>query len=228
MKLLKWEDLPKCMKRPEVRPYYDYLQKKKKSLYIKRGFDFYVSALLLVLLSPVFLGIGAMIKLDSKGPVMFRQVRVTQNGRKFQIYKFRTMVENAESIGSQVTTNGDMRVTRVGKLLRGCRLDELPQLINVFMGDMSFVGTRPEVVRYVKEYSDEMWATLLLPAGITSKASIMYKDENELLTNASDADRCYVEEVLPAKMAYNLESLMKFNVIDDFKTMLKTVLAVLR
>jgi hypothetical protein len=172
--------------------------------------------------------LAIMIKRDSEGEVFFRQTRVTQYGRTFGIYKFRTMVKNAESLGAQVTSQNDMRVTKVGNMLRSCRLDELPQLINILLGDMSFVGTRPEVPRYVAAYTDEMKATLLLPAGVTSVASIAYKDEDQLLQNAQNVDEVYINEVLPGKMAWNLKSIKEFSFLQDIKTMVDTVLAVLR
>ena len=172
--------------------------------------------------------IAVWIKLDSRGTVFFRQRRVTAYGRVFRIFKFRTMVSDAEKIGSQVTVNADSRVTRAGKFLRKCRLDELPQLFNVLAGDMSFVGTRPEVERYVDRYTDEMRATLLMPAGITSLASIKYKDEEKLLDGADDPDQVYVNEVLPGKMEYNLEYIKRFNFFYDIKLMFMTFFAVLK
>ena len=138
------------------------------------------------------------------------------------------MVNDADKKGSQVTLKGDSRITRVGKKIRKARLDELPQLLNVLCGDMSFVGTRPEVKKYVDCYTEEMYATLLLPAGITSEASIMFKDEDELLQNAENVDKQYVETVLPLKMKYNLESIKNFNIWNDLKTMFRTVIAVLQ
>lgn len=224
----KWDELPGDMQNEEVRKYYDILQKRKGSLVIKRIFDIMVSGVLVLVLIPVFIILGIMIKLDSPGPVMFRQVRVTTYGKKFRIFKFRTMVNNADKIGTQVTTKGDARVTRVGKLLRGCRLDELPQLFNILCGDMTLVGTRPEVEKYVNQYTDEMKATLLLPAGVTSKASICYKDEERLLESADDADRVYVETILPEKMKYNLQAIEEFSFWQDIKTMFETVVAVLK
>ena len=190
-------------------------------------FDILLSLVLLVLLSPVMLILALAIRLDSPGEVLFRQVRVTQYGQEFRIFKFRTMVANAQQLGTQVTVQGDMRITRVGKLLRKCRLDELPQLLNILMGQMSFVGTRPEVPRYVRQYTPQMLATLLLPAGVTSQASIRYKDEDRLLDSSADPDRTYVEQVLPGKMEYNLNSLLDFSLWQDFKTMVQTVGAVL-
>lgn len=194
----------------------------------KRIFDIIVASLLVVILSPILLLLSILIKIDSPGPVMFRQVRVTTYGKPFRIFKFRTMVNNADKIGTQVTTKGDSRVTRMGKMLRGCRLDELPQLFNVLKGEMSFVGTRPEVEKYVAHYTDEMKATLLMPAGITSRASIEYKDEERLLESAENADEVYIHQVLPEKMKYNLRAIEKFSFWDDIKTMFATVIAVIK
>lgn len=191
-------------------------------------FDLILSCVLIVLLSPVMLILAVAIKLDSPGTVMFRQVRVTQYGKEFRIFKFRTMVQNAQQLGTQVTVKGDNRITRMGHLLRKCRLDELPQLFNILLGEMSFVGTRPEVPKYVSRYTPEMMATLLLPAGVTSQASIQYKDEDRLLENAQDADKTYVEQVLSGKMEYNLKSILEFSIWKDFKTMIDTVVAVVR
>ena len=226
--LSRWEDLPKNMQNDAVQPYYNSLQNKKVSLFCKFVFDRVVAFLMLIGLLPVFIILAIMIKLDSPGEVFFRQERVTQYGKKFRIHKFRTMVKNAESLGTQVTTKSDMRVTNIGKKLRGCRLDELPQLIDILQGNMSFVGTRPEVTKYVEQYNPEMLATLLLPAGVTSEASIEYKDEERLLSDAENADKTYVDVVLPQKMAWNLRSLTEFSFIGDIKTMFKTVLAVVR
>lgn len=224
----KWNELPDDMRVPEVKEYYDILQCHRGSLLVKRLFDIIIAGVLLILLLPVFLLLGFIIKLDSKGPVIFKQVRITTYGRKFQIYKFRTMVNNADKQGTQVTTKGDARVTRTGKILRKCRLDELPQLFNILKGDMTFVGTRPEVERYVVHYTNEMKATLLLPAGVTSRASIEYKDEDRLLENAENADEVYIQQVLPKKMEYNLKSIKNFGFFEDIKTMFATVFAVLR
>lgn len=225
--LKKWEELPAFMQTEEMRPYYEKLHKKRFSLAVKRVFDFTVSSVMLVILSPALLVLGVLIKRDSKGPVFYRQERITQYGRKFRIYKFRTMVVNADRIGSLVTVGEDPRITKIGKRLRGCRLDELPQLINIWKGEMTFVGTRPEVEKYVKEYSPEMMATLLLPAGVTSEASIRYKDEAELLDAAEDVDKTYVNKVLPGKMKYNLNSIKHFSLVGEMATMFRTVFAVL-
>ena len=213
---------------PEVRKYYDILKRHRVSLLLKRIFDIIVAGLLIVVLSPVMIILSIMIKADSKGPVFFRQVRVTRYGRPFRIFKFRTMVDHADEIGTQVTTKGDARVTKIGKRLRGCRLDELPQLFNILTGDMSFVGTRPEVPKYVEHYTNVMKATLLLPAGVTSMTSIEYKDEERLLESADDADDVYIKTILPEKMKYNLESIKKFSFIQDIKTMAATVIAVIK
>ena len=225
--LIEWDKLPKRMQNDAVREYYDILMKKKTSLALKRTFDAIVSAFMLIFLSPVFLVLAIAIKADSPGPVFFRQVRVTQYGRKFRIFKFRTMVAGADKMGAQVTAKGDSRITKVGKFIRKYRLDELCQLIDILRGTMSFVGTRPEVPRYVARYTDEMMATLLLPAGVTSEASIRYKDEERLLEGAVDVNEVYVKEVLPEKMKYNLEELRRFGLLNDFKVMIQTVIAVL-
>lgn len=228
MKLRKWEELPEKMRTREVRRYYNIIVRHSGWFKVKRVMDICVSLVLLaILLIPMGI-IALMIKKDSQGPVFFRQERVTQYGKIFRIYKFRTMVDNASQLGSQVTVNNDSRITRVGKLLRKYRLDEFPQLFNILAGDMTLVGTRPEVVKYVKEYSGEMYATLLLPAGLTSRTSIAYKDEDKLLKDAKDADKVYVNEILPVKMKYNLESLRRFGVREDMTVMWNTFVSVLK
>ena len=226
--LRQWEDLPKRMQNEAVRPYYEQLQKKKVSLFLKRCIDVSLSSALLLFLAPVMLLIGIAVRLDSPGPALFRQVRVTQYGRQFRIFKFRTMVNHADRMGTQVTASGDARITRLGRKMRHYRLDELPQLLNIFLGDMSFVGTRPEVVKYVREYTDEMTATLLLPAGVTSEVSIQYKDEEKLLADVADVDEAYIHIVLPEKMEYNLKSLKEFSLIHELRIMVDTVIAVFR
>ena len=197
----KWDELPIAMQNEKVRYYYDILQKHETELKIKRLFDVVCSFVMIVILSPILVLLSIMIKLDSNGPVLFKQ-------------------------GTQVTTKGDARITRMGHLLRKVRLDELPQLFNVLKGDMTFVGTRPEVPKYVTHYTEEMMATFLLPAGVTSRTSIEYKDEDSLLENAEDADEVYIKEVLPAKMVYNLREIEKFSFMRDICTMIKTVIAV--
>lgn len=214
------------MQIPEVREYYEILSKRKKSLIVKRVFDLVISFVLLIIAAAPMIVIAAAIAIDSPGGIFYRQERVTAYGKRFMIHKFRTMVVNADTIGTQVTARNDSRVTKIGKFLRKYRLDELPQLIDILIGDMSFVGTRPEVVKYVKAYTKEMRATLLLPAGVTSEASIRYKDEADLLSEAEDVDRIYIEKVLPGKMEYNLESIRRFGLFRELKTMIRTVIAV--
>lgn len=223
----KWEELPIEMQTEDVRYYYDILCKKTTSLALKRVFDVVVSAIMLIIFSPVFLILAIAIKIDSPGPVFYRQERVTTYGKRFRIHKFRTMFNNADKKGSLVTVKNDSRVTKVGSLIRKCRLDEVGQLIDVLLGDMTFVGTRPEVVKYVERYTPDMMATLLLPAGVTSEASIFYKDEDKLLDGVDNVDHVYVEQVLPGKMKYNLRSIEKFSFWGDIATMFKTVFAVL-
>lgn len=223
----KWEELPKFMQCDEVKEYYDILSKKKLSLRLKRAFDIVAATCILIITAIPMIIIAIRIATESKGGVFYRQERVTTYGKKFKIHKFRTMVANADQIGSAVTVSGDNRITPTGAFLRKYRLDELPQVFDVLSGNMSFVGTRPEVTKYVKKYTKEMRATLLLPAGITSEASIRYKDEVELLDAADDVDRVYVEEVLPGKMKYNLQSIKKFSFLGEIVTMFRTVFAVL-
>lgn len=224
----KWNELPEFMKNEEVKKYYHILQKKKVSLILKRIFDIIMSIIMILLLSPVLIVVSIWIKLDSKGPVFYRQERITQYGRVFRIFKFRTMVTGADKIGTLVTTKNDSRITRVGEKIRKCRLDEIPQLFNILLGDMSFVGTRPEVKKYVDAYTDEMMATLLLPAGVTSLASIQYRDEDEILAKCVDeehgVDEVYVEKILPEKMRYNLKYLKTFSIVEDITLCVKTVI----
>lgn len=228
MKLRKWTDLPEKMQTKEIRKYYNILMKHSGWFKAKRVLDVIVSLIMLAVLALPMVVIAVMIRLDSPGPVFFRQERVTQYGRIFRIYKFRTMVNNAVRLGSQVTVDNDTRITRVGRWLRRLRLDEFPQLFNILAGDMTLVGTRPEVKKYVQQYTPEMYATLLLPAGLTSRTSIAYKDEEKLLKNAADADEVYVQEVLPVKMKYNLESLKNFGLADDCSILWDTFVSVLR
>lgn len=227
MILKRWEDLPEEFHNDAVRPYYDVLSRKKGALIAKRLFDVIVASIMLVVLSPAFLVLAIAIKLDSPGPVFFRQVRVTQYGKTFRIFKFRTMVNNADKMGAQVTVGGDSRITRIGQFIRDCRLDEIGQLLNVLEGTMTFVGTRPEVPKYVEAYTPEMWATLLLPAGITSETSILYKNESILLNQAEDVDDVYINQVLPGKMRYNLYGIAHFSFWFEIRTMFRTVFAVL-
>lgn len=230
--LAQWDKLPEELKTDAIRRYYDLLLKRKGSLLIKRGFDFIVSLVMIILLSPVLLILAILIKADSKGPVFYRQVRVTTGGKDFRIFKFRTMVQNADQIGALVTSGNDSRITKIGSKIRKCRLDELPQLFNVIKGEMSFVGTRPEVRKYVEAYQDEMKATLLLPAGITSLASIRFKDEDVMMDQYTGqgmtTDHAYVEHVLPEKMKYNLEYIRDFSFFKDIGLMWQTFVSVLK
>lgn len=223
----RWDDLPAFIRVPEVRPYYDMLNNKRGQLFFKRIFDIVVSFTLLIVLAIPMVIIAIWIKVDSSGPVFYRQERVTTYGKHFNIHKFRTMVSNADQIGTTVTVENDARITKVGAKLRRVHLDELPQLIDVFEGTMSFVGTRPEAVKYVTNYKEEWKATLLLAAGITSECSIRYKDEYELLNAAYDVDKVYMEQVLPEKMKWNLDSMSRFNLLREIGTMFRTLFTVL-
>lgn len=210
-----------------VKEYYDILKRKRAGLICKRLFDIVMSFILIILLCPVLIVLSVWVFLDSEGGVLFKQTRVTKYGREFQILKFRTMVKDAPSLGASVTVGSDPRITTVGRAIRKYRLDELPQLFNVLVGDMSFVGTRPEVPKYVKEYTPEMYATLLMPAGVTSIASIKFKDEEKLLENSSDPDSTYLNEVLPKKMVFNLEYMREYSFFKDIAICFKTVKGVL-
>lgn len=225
--LKDWDELPDFMRVPEVRPYYNILKKKQFSLLLKRVFDFVTALVLLLILAIPMVMIAVWIKLDSEGPVFYRQERVTTYGKHFRIHKFRTMVNNADKIGTAVTVSRDARITKVGQKLRDLRLDELPQIFDVLEGTMSFVGTRPEAVKYVEKYQPEFNATLLMPAGITSEAAIRYKDEAKLLDAANDVDKVYVEQVLPEKMKWNLKTIQEFSFLKEIGTMFRTVFAVL-
>lgn len=225
--LKRWDDLPEFMRTPEVRPYWEILNRKRGQLILKRAFDFVVSLVLLIVLAMPMAIIALLIKKEDPGPALYREERVTTYGKHFRIHKFRTMVVNADKIGTAVTVGADPRITKIGAKLRGHRLDELPQVFDVIAGDMSFVGTRPEAVKYVERYKPEYNATLLMPAGITSEASIRYKDEAKLLDAADNVDDVYVNEVLPAKMKWNLNSIERFSFLREILTMFRTVFAVL-
>lgn len=228
----KFESLPAELQNEQVRPYYEALAAKRGQLFLKRAFDILVSAILLLLLSPILLFFAIWIKLDSPGPVFYRQERVTTYGRIFRIFKFRTMKVDADKMGSLVTLKNDDRITLVGHVIRRYRLDELPQLLNILTGDMSLVGTRPEVAKYVAAYTPEMKATLLLPAGVTSTASILFKDEEELIAKfileGMEVDDIYITKVLPEKMHYNLSYLKNYSFLGDLKLMVRTVLKVFK
>ncbi|WP_405357578.1 sugar transferase [Ruminococcus sp.] len=226
MILLPFEKLPRKLQCEEVKKYYDILDKKRPSLVMKRVMDIILSLIIIILLILPMAVIAVIIKLTSEGPVLYKQVRVTTNNRRFKIWKFRTMTVGADQKGALVTSANDNRVTGIGKTLRKFRLDELPQAFHVLSGKMSFVGTRPEVVKYVERYTPEMMATLLMPAGITSLASIRFKDEDAMIGDVSDpdeVDRIYVEEILPKKMEYNLEYLSRFGFRRDIHLMFSTV-----
>ena len=228
MLLKDWEELPEFMRNEDVKVYYESLSKKKICLFFKRIFDIVMSLIMIIITSPLLILLSIWIKLDSKGPVFYRQARITQYGEIFHIYKFRTMIVNADKLGTLVTTKNDVRITKVGNKIRKCRLDEIPQLFNVLRGEMSFVGTRPEVKRYVDSYTDEMKATLLLPAGITSVASVKFKNEEdviELVKNKyRNTDELYISEILPKKMSYNLKYLINYRFYKDIYCCLITVL----
>lgn len=223
----KWENLPEIFKQSEIEPYYKALKSKGFSLFLKRAFDIFASAVLIILLSPVMLILAILIKAEDGGPVLYKSTRVTRYNKDFTIYKFRTMRENADKIGALITVSGDSRITKIGAKIRGSRLDEIPQLFNVFAGQMSFVGTRPEVRRYVDMYTPEMLATLLLPAGITSKASLLFKDEDEKMAALTEkgisVDEAYRNYILPEKMKLNLDYINNFSFLEDIFTCIKTV-----
>ena len=228
MLLSKWEELPSYMQNEEVRHYYNILQSKKTSLFFKRVIDIVLSIIIILLLIIPIIVIAISIKVSSKGKVMFKQTRITTLGKEFKILKFRTMVENAESIGEQITQINDNRITKNGEFLRKYRLDELPQIFNVFLGQMSLVGTRPEVPKYVNMYTDKMYATLLMPAGVTSLASIKFKDESEFFDENMSVDDNYMFVILPKKMEENLNYIEKFSVLYDIKLLFKTATNVLK
>ena len=214
------------MRCDEVREYYDILNKKRLSILLKRIFDYVLGFLLLIILAIPMLIIAILIKLDSPGPIFYRQERVTRYGKHFKIHKFRTMVDNADKLGATVTIDNDARITRIGKKIRDYRLDEFPQVFDILSGNMSFVGTRPEAVKFVNKYEPEYFATLLLPAGITSEASIKYKDEAKLLQDSKNIDETYLYKVLPQKMKYNINTIRKFSIINDILIIIRTIFIV--
>ena len=191
---------------------------------IKRIFDFICSTLGLIVLSPILIAIAIKIKIGSDGPVFFKQIRVGEKNKEFRILKFRTMVVDAEKLGRQITVGNDSRITKIGGFLRKYKLDELPQLINVFKGDMSLVGPRPEVPRYVKLYNEEQRKVLEVKPGITDLASIRYRDENDLLGEAENPDDLYINTIMPDKLALNLVYINKNNVFFDIYIILKTII----
>lgn len=223
MRMPEYAKLPKELQCDEVKHYYDILKIKSKALVIKRIFDILVSIIFIIFLSVPMAVIAILIKCTSKGPVIYKQVRVTTFGKEFKIFKFRSMRVDADSKGELLTVGEDSRVTKIGKFIRKFRLDELPQIFHVLSGKMSIVGTRPEVPKFTQKYTNSMLATLLLPAGVTSLASIKFKDEARLLANADDVDKAYIEQILPEKMKYNLEYIEDFSFIGDIKLIFKTV-----
>ncbi|MBO0961643.1 sugar transferase [Neobacillus sp. MM2021_6] len=195
---------------------------------VKRAFDIVMSFVGLILLSPFFLIIFLLIKLDSKGPVLFKQVRVGRFEKNFKILKFRTMVTDAESRGAQITVGRDSRITRVGHLLRKSKLDELPQLINVFKGDMSLVGPRPEVPKYTQYYNKTQKRIFEIRPGITDYASIKYRDENEILAMSTEPEKTYIEEIMVDKLKLNLEYLQKRSLVTDIKIIFNTLYKIVK
>lgn len=190
---------------------------------IKRIFDIICSSLGLIVLSPMLIIVTILIKKGSEGPVFFKQIRVGENEKEFLILKFRTMVVDAEKLGKQITIGNDSRITKIGIFLRKYKLDELPQLINVFKGEMSLVGPRPEVPRYVNLYTEEQRKVLKIKPGITDLASLRYKDENELLGDKQDPEAFYINTVMPDKLSLNLEYMKKNNIIFDIYIIIKTI-----
>ncbi len=222
----KFRDLPDYMKNDEVRPYYRIVAGKKVYMFFKRLMDIVLSALALILVSPIILITAIIIKLGSKGPLFYRQTRVTRYGREFKILKFRTMVVDADKIGGSVTVDNDPRVTGIGRLLRRFRLDEFPQLINVLIGDMSLIGTRPEVPAMVAKYDKVMYATLLTRSGMLSSAAIEFKHEADLLKEVEDTETYYIKEILPKKMEYNLSDIEHFSFINEVKIFFRALGAI--
>lgn len=224
MYVKQFEKLPPDLQKSEIRPYFDYLQTRKGSLIAKRVLDIFVALLVLTVLSPIMLISAILVKLTTKGPLFYLQERVGLYGKPFHIYKFRTMVVDADKIGAQITVGErDPRITKVGHILRTTRIDEFPQMLNVLKGDMTIIGTRPEVPRYVKEYSDEMKATLLMQPGASGGASIAYRYENEMLKDKEDPEQYYIDAILPDKMQINLDYLKKFSIWQDLWLMCRTV-----
>lgn len=208
--------------------YKNILKSKRFSLFCIRVFDLCISFLGLAALMLPFLIVSLIIVLDSKGGAIFKQKRVGRNGRVFNILKFRTMVKDAEKKGLQISTGDDSRITAVGKFLRKTKFDELPQLFNVFIGQMSFVGPRPEVPKYVALYDETQSNVLLVRPGITDKASIEFRNENEMLHNAEDPENVYINEIMPIKLCYNLEYICKISLCYNIRLIFKTIFAIIK
>lgn len=205
------------------RPIQAVLGEKKWQLGWKRLFDILASAIGLLLLSPLFLFVAIRIKTDTRGPVFFRQTRMGRYAEPFRIFKFRTMVTGAEQQGRQITVGSDVRITRAGRFLRNRKIDELPQLLNVFLGDMSLVGPRPEVPKYLPYYSREDLSTLWIRPGITAPSSVHFRDESELLAKAADPDTAYIHDILPRKNALNRQYVRDLSFITDLRTIFRTL-----
>jgi lipopolysaccharide/colanic/teichoic acid biosynthesis glycosyltransferase len=221
-----YSSLPDNFHTELIKSYCDYLAKKQVALFFKRVFDIFTSFIFIVLLFIPMFVVAILVKTTSKGPVLYKQVRVTRYGKDFKILKFRTMVNNADKKGPSITILNDSRVTKVGKFLRKIRFDETPQLFNVIKGEMSFVGPRPEVPTYVEHYSNEMNITLLMKAGITCPASIAFRDEEKILNQSNDYDQTYINRILPIKAKYNIDYVKKFSFFGDCKIMFDTFLVV--
>lgn len=204
------------------------LQEKKLELIIKRVFDLFLSAIGLMILFPLFGVIATLIKLDSKGPIFFKQERVGKDGEIFKIFKFRTMRVDGEDNGRQITVGNDIRITKIGKSIRKCKIDEFPQLINVFKGEMSLVGPRPEVPRYVGLYDEEQVQVLLLKPGITDYASIKFRDESEILGRSIDPEKEYIEHIMPMKLSLNLKYIDRISCFEDVRIIFQTILCIIR
>ncbi len=203
------------------------LQQKRLQLILKRVFDIVVSFIGLVILSPLFIILAIVIVSDSKGPVFFKQTRVGRNGVLFKIYKFRTMIEDAEAKGMQLTVGDDSRITNVGAFLRKTKIDELPQLINVLKGEMSFVGPRPEVPKYVELYTEDQRQVLMVRPGITDLASIEYRNESALLATTDNPEKVYLEEIIPGKLELNRKYIVNMSLAIDMRIIMRTISAIL-
>lgn len=223
MLLKPYDSLPECMKNDDIKAYYDILKKRTGTLIFKRAFDIVFSLGAIVVLSPIMLVTAIVVKTTSKGPVLYRQTRVGRYNKDFKILKFRTMIADADKIGPQVTSGSDDRITLPGKFLRKFRLDEFPQMFNILKGDMSLLGTRPEVRKYVEYYTPEMMSVLLLPPGMFGTSSYKFRDESDMLKDAEDPEKTYIEEILPVKMAINLEYTRNLSFLNEIKTLLMGV-----
>lgn len=229
MSVKQWQKLPAHMQNEAVKPYFDILAKKNITLFFKRFFEIIIAVIILLIISPILIIAGIAVAVTSKGPVFYLQERVGRYGKPFKIIKFRTMVVNADKLGAQITVGErDPRITRVGHILRITRIDEFPQMINILKGDMSLIGTRPEVQRYVDEYTDEMMATLLLRPGATGAASVKFSKENDMLKDKENPEEYYIKTILPEKMALNLDYTKNISIGYDFKIIGQTFACVFK